>query len=98
MANRRCEGTGPRVLPDKHGSRAAGLQISADLLDVLQGQQKRHIGLEGPQLAATSSALHAEVARLAQLALTPTKPGRARASVPDPLGELLARTEVKEER
>ena len=54
--------------------------------------------LEGPQLAATSSALHAEVARLAELALTPTKPGRARAPVPDPLGELLARTEVKEER
>src|SRR5580700_3515876 len=51
MANRRCEGTGPRVLPDKHGSRAAGLEISADLLDVLQGQHKRQIGLEGPQLA-----------------------------------------------
>ena len=48
MANRRGEGTSPRVLPDKHGSRATGLQISGDLLDVVQGQHKGQIGLEGP--------------------------------------------------
>jgi len=67
--------------------------------------------LEGPQLAAASSALRAEVARIASLAVVPPAKlpptpaarcrGRARAEAPeppDPLGDLLDRIDPEKEQ
>jgi hypothetical protein len=57
--------------------------------------------LEGPQLNATTSALHTEVARVAALAFVPqaapTARRRRKAPEPDALDELLARHEEGEE-
>ncbi|MGZ6590190.1 MAG: hypothetical protein ACXVHX_38870, partial [Solirubrobacteraceae bacterium] len=41
----------PRVLPDEHGSRTAGLQRRADVFDVLLGEQDREVAIQRTQLA-----------------------------------------------